>query len=259
MIHYDDNPDTKYYLSLGCGYLAQNHSKKYETESVQEKQSDAYYRDCLRAVWPGSSFEALPASKCHLKVFGSFKKGDVLTYPDKQPSFVAREDGFVLPRTTDYSLIVYYHKNKPPMNLDVLSRLQWPHSRDLLSFINTDIKTYSARLRKGRSNQFNATIKLDSKHVKSITFADLKRWVQLFDLSRYDPAKLKSFRKELSLKYPGIHLSKIHKLGTRTSVEPLYDPFVLIPPGATIALRYDPEVFTSSRNSYQHSIFHDNN
>ena len=41
---YDDNPDTKYYLDLGCRYLAQNHAKKYETESVQEKQSDAYYR-----------------------------------------------------------------------------------------------------------------------------------------------------------------------------------------------------------------------
>ena len=80
--------------------------------------------------------------------------------------------------------------------------------------------------------------------MKSITFADLKRWVQLFDLSRYDPAKLKSFREQLSLEYPGIHLSKIHKLGTRTSVEPLYDPFVLIPPGDTIAFRYDPEVFT---------------
>ena len=64
---YDDNPDTKYYLDLGCDYLAQNHSKKYETESVQEKQNNAYYRDCLRAVWPGSSFEALPANECHLK------------------------------------------------------------------------------------------------------------------------------------------------------------------------------------------------
>ena len=200
--------------------------------------------DCLHAVWPGSSFEALPSNECHLKDFGSFKKGDVLTHPDKQPSFVAREDGFVLPRTTDYSWILYYHKDKPPMNLDVLSRLQWPHSRDLLSFKDTDIKTLSAQLRKEQSNQFNATIKLDSKHVKSITFADLKRWVQLFDLSRYDPARLKSFREQLSLKYPGIHLSKIHKLGTKTSVEPLYDPFVLIPPGATIALRYDPEVFT---------------
>ena len=41
---YDDNPDTKYYLSLGCNYLAQNHAKKYETESVQKKQNDAYYR-----------------------------------------------------------------------------------------------------------------------------------------------------------------------------------------------------------------------
>ena len=181
---YDDNPDTKYYLNLGCGYLAQNHAKKYETESVQKKQNDAYYTDCLHAVWPGSSFETLPANECHLKDFGSFKKGDVLTHPDKQPSFVAREDGFVLPRTTDYSWILYYHKDKPPMNLDVLSRLQWPHSKDLLSFTDTDIKTFSARLRKEQSNQFNATIKLDSKHVKSITFADLKRWVQLFDLEQ---------------------------------------------------------------------------
>ena len=94
--HYDDNPDTKYYLNLGCGYLAQNHSKKYETESVQEKQEEAYYTDCLRAVWPGSSFVTLPPNECHLKDFYSFKKGDVLTHPDKQPSFVAREDGFVL-------------------------------------------------------------------------------------------------------------------------------------------------------------------
>ena len=65
---YDDNPDTKYYLDLGCHYLAQNHSKKYETESVQEKQSDAYYTDCLDAVWPGSSLETLPANECHLKI-----------------------------------------------------------------------------------------------------------------------------------------------------------------------------------------------
>ena len=130
------------------------------------------------------------------------------------------------------------------MNLDVISRLQWPHSRDLLPFTSTDIKTYSAQLRKKELNRFNVTIKLDSKHVKSITFADLKRWVQLFDLSRYDPAKLKLFREQLSLEYPGIHLSKIHKLGTRTNVEPLYDPFSLTPPGATIALRYDPDVFT---------------
>ena len=101
---YDDNPDTKYYLDLGCRYLAQNHSKKYETESVQKKQGDAYYTNCLHAVWPGSSFEALPANKCHLKHFGSFKKGDVLTHPDKQPSFVAREDGFVL--LADYGLFL---------------------------------------------------------------------------------------------------------------------------------------------------------
>ena len=181
---YDDNPDTKYYLSLGCRYLARNHSKKYETESVQKKQEVAYYRNCLHAVWPGSSFEYLPANECHLKSFGSFKKGDVLTHPGKQPPFVAREDGFALPRNADYSWIVYYHKDKPPMNLDVLSRLQWPHSRDLLSFRDTDIKTFSAQLRKKQSNQFNTIIKLDSNHVKGITFADLKRWIQLFDLEQ---------------------------------------------------------------------------
>ena len=41
---YDDNPDTKYYLSRGCYYLTQNHSKKYETESVREKQENAHYK-----------------------------------------------------------------------------------------------------------------------------------------------------------------------------------------------------------------------
>ena len=242
--HYDDNPDTKYYLRLGCDYLAQNHCKKYETESVQKKQHNAYYTDCLRAVWPGSSFDTLTFQRMPLESYDSFKKGDVLTHPGKQPPFVAHEDGFMLWRTTDYSWIIYYHKNKPPMNLDVISKLQWPHSRDLLSFTSTDIKTFSAQLRKKELNRFDAIIKLDSKHVKSITFADLKRWVQLFDLSKYDSAKLKTFREQLSLEYPGIHLSKIHKLGTKTSVEPLYDPFFLIPPGATIALRYDPDVFT---------------
>ena len=104
MIQYDDNPDTKYYLDLGCDYLAQNHAKKYETESVQEKQDDAYYRNCLHAVWPGSSFETLPSNECHLKDFDSFRKGDVLTHPDKQPPFVAREDGFVL--SADYGLFL---------------------------------------------------------------------------------------------------------------------------------------------------------
>ena len=63
---YDNNPDTKYYLNLGCNYLAQNHAKKYETESVQKKQNDAYYKDCLHAVWPGSSLEVLPSNECHL-------------------------------------------------------------------------------------------------------------------------------------------------------------------------------------------------
>ena len=144
------------------------------------------------------------------------------------------------------------------MNLSVLSRLQWPHSRDLLSSKDTDIKTISAQLRKEQSNQSNVIIKLDSKNVKSITFADLKSWVQRFDLSKYDHAQLKAFRKNLILKYPGIHLIEVYKLGTRTSVKPIYDPFVLIPPGAAIALRYDPEVFTLSRKSYQHSTFHDN-
>ena len=245
---YDDNPDTKYYLDLGCDYLALNHSKKYETESVQEKQGHVYYRDCLGAVWSGSSFKALPSNECHLKQFDSFAKGDVLTHPGKQPPTVAHDDGFMLLSTKDYSLILYYHKDKPPMNLDVLSRLRWPHSRDLLSFTNTDIKTYSARSRKGPSNQFDATIKLDSEHVKSITFADLKRWVQCFDLSRYDPAKLKTFREQLSLDYPGIHLTKIHRVETKTSIEPLYNPFSLILPGNPIAFRYDPDIFTLPEN-----------
>ena len=243
---YDGNPDTKYYLRLGCRYLAQNHSKKYEIESVRKRQEEAYYRNCLHAVWPGSSLEALPSNQCHLKQFGSFAKGDFLTYPDSQPSFVAREDGFMLWRTTDYSWIIYYHKDKPSMNLDVLSRLQWPHSRDLLSFADANVKALSAQARKKRSDQFNATIKLVSKDWKSTTFADFKRWLQLFDLSMYDPAKLKAFRKMLSLKYPSVHLSKIHRLGTKTSVEPLYEPFVPILPGDTIAFRWDPEVLTSS-------------
>ena len=245
---YDDNPDTKYYMRLGCIYLAQSHAKKYETESVQKKQGDAYYENCLHAVWPGHSLGTLPASKCHLKAFDSFKKGDVLTHPDRQTPFVAREDGFMLLNTTVHSWILYYHKDKPPMNLDVLSRLQWSHSRDLLSFKDTDIRSLSVQLRKGRSTRFNFTIKLDSKHVKSITFVDLKRWVQLFNLNRYDPAKLKSFREQLSSKYPGIHLSKIHKLGTKTNVVPLHGPLVFIPPNATIALRYDPEVFAIPEN-----------
>ena len=153
----------------------------------------AYYTNCFQAMWPGSSLDALPASKGHLKIFGSFRKGDVLTHPDKQPPFMAREDGFALSLTADYSKIIYYHKDKPPMKLDVLSRLQWPHSKDLLSFKDTRIKTLSARSRKEPSNQFNVTIKLDSKHVKSITFADFKHWVQCFDLSRYDSARLKLF------------------------------------------------------------------
>ena len=206
---YDDNPDTKYYLDFGCRYLAQNHFQRYETESVQEKQRDAYHKNCLRAVWFGISFVTLPANECRLKTLGSFKKGDVLTHSDKQPPFVAREDGFTHLKTMDYSWIIYYHKDKPPMNLDVLSRLQWPHSRSLLSSKDANIKAFSARLRKRRLNQFNVTIKLDPKHVKSTTFADLKRWMQLFDLNRYDPARLKSFREQLSLKYPGIHLSKM--------------------------------------------------
>ena len=253
--HYDDNPDTKYYLHFGCNYLAQNHAKKYETVSVQEKQRDAHYTNCLGAVWPGSSLEALSSNGCHLKDFCSFAKGDVLTHPDRQPSFVAREDGFVLPRTTNYFWIVYYHKDKHPMNLDVLSRLQWPHSRDLLSFTGTSIGTFSAQLREERSNQSNVIIKLDLKGVKSITFAHLMRWVQCFDLSRYDPARLKSFREQLNLDYPGIYLSKIHKLGAKTNVEPLYHPFVLIPPDTTIAFRYDPGVFIPLEKvtSTQHS------
>ena len=181
---YDGNPDTKYYLDYGCRYLARNHSKKYETESVQQKQNDAYYKNCLHAVWPGSSVETLSSNKCHLNNFDSFGKGDVLAQPDKQPPFVAPNDGFVLRRATDYTRILYYHEDKPPMNLDVLSRLKWPHSRDLLSFRDTEIKTFSARSRKEQSNQRNVNIKIDSKHVKSVTFADLKRWVQSFDLEQ---------------------------------------------------------------------------
>ena len=150
---YDDNPDTKYYLDLGCGYLAQNHSKKYENESVQEKQNNVYYTNCLHAVWPGSSFETLPPNEYHLKNFSPFKKGDVLTHPGKQPPCVAHEDGFALSLTTDYSLILYYHKDKLPMNLDVLSRLQWPHSRNLLSFKTLVLKHFL--LSCGRSNQTN--------------------------------------------------------------------------------------------------------
>ena len=149
---YDDNPDTRYYLNHGCVYLAQKHAEKYETKLVQEKQDHAYYRDCLRAVWPGHSFATLPAHECRLDALHSFKKGDVLAYPSKQPIMTASEDGFVLFQDTDKTGLILYHKDKPPMNLNVLANLPWPQDKDMLAFRDSRIKGFYA------STQINSRI-----------------------------------------------------------------------------------------------------
>ena len=253
---YDSNRETKYYLEMGCFYLAQNHAEKYETESIHTKQYDAYYEKCLRAIWPRCSFGHMCRDRHRLVEYSSFKKGKQLGCCGMKSSFVAPQDGFKNPGPG--SELVFYHKNKPPMDFKVLAKLPWPHQKDLLAYRDFDIKKLATSEREEQSGTSKVTIETGSVRPKYISFTQLMRWVQTFDLSKYDPVLIKSFRSALNLKYPGIRVSKVHKRGADTSVVPLYDPFVLIRPSSDIAMRYNPGVFELSNQvqapDSQHSM-----
>ena len=78
---YDNDPNTKFYLELGCNYMAHKQGMKYEAQTVQNKIENAYYTSCLETVWPGSSYRRISTvDKCHLAIFESFKKDTTLTY-----------------------------------------------------------------------------------------------------------------------------------------------------------------------------------
>ena len=245
---YDDNTDTTYYLNHDCVYLAQRHAEKYEMNLAQEKQDHAYYRDCLRAVWPGHSFATLPTHECRLDALHSFKKGDALAYPSKQPIMMASEDGFVLFQDTDRTGLILYHRDRPPMNLNVLANLPWPRDKDMLAFRDYRIKGFYASAQIRQPNPSSVTIKTGSARQKSISLADLQCWVQTFGLKDYNPIQLEFFQSVLGFVYPGILLREIHKLGARTGVVPLHKPFALIPPNTITAVRYDHKVFTLPEN-----------
>ena len=242
---YDERPSTKYYLRNCCRCLGYNHSMKYETDSIKDKLMDDHYRSCLHAVWPGYTTRFLPVGhECNLGNYHSFKRGDVLTYKDKQPSLIADEDGFFV-QTMNPPFFVFYHKDKPRMKLDVLEKLPWPRDEDLLAFKDYEIQKGSALERGKQPSLPEANVMLNSKNAKRISFIDFKRWIQLFfDSDKYDPSQLKRFRVALRLEYPNVQLSKIHKLGARTRVVPLCNRLTLIPPNFTIAVRYDPHFHT---------------
>lgn len=239
---YDDNRDTKLYLEFGCIYLARDQAIKYETPSIQDKVSHAYLDSCYEAVWPGSTRPVLPVKEeCCLSVFDSFKKGATLAHQKNQPSLTALEDGHHSIQTARGCLLRYYHQSKPSMRLDILEKLSWPKDKDLQAFRDTQNRNKVDSERKKQPNLPNAVIKLNSTSRKSIPLAGLKLWIQsIFDLRSYDPYQLKSLRSVLGKEFPGITLNKIHKLGSKTRVLPLYDPFVLIPPNTPIASRYNP-------------------
>lgn len=242
---YDDSPDTKYYLNLGCNYLAQQQGLKYETRSVQEKLANVFYENCINAVWPGCEVSFLSSEEdSQLKYYCPFKKDDTLAYHDRPQPLKASEDGFLVPQTTDNPFFIFYHENRPPMKLAILKKLSWPQDESLMTVRNRETLKFSTAMRGVRSSHTNFIIKLESKSRGSIPMACLGYWIQAHGFDKYDSLRLRLFKDALEQRYPGIGLSKIHRLGPRTRIVPLHDLFTLIPPGIPIALRYDPETFT---------------
>jgi hypothetical protein len=82
----DDDPKTKYYLMLGCWYLGHSEAVKYESTTVQDKLNTSFIHSCMLAIWPGHFCIPMSAEEesC-LRNYGSFRKGDVLTYRSKRP------------------------------------------------------------------------------------------------------------------------------------------------------------------------------
>ena len=94
---YDDDVSTKAYLESACHYLAYNHAERYEAASVQDRVHKEHYTDCMYSVWPKCRPYLLPSGHKHrMDAFQSFKKDDVLTYYDNQPSLRAPSDGFLV-------------------------------------------------------------------------------------------------------------------------------------------------------------------
>lgn len=242
---YDDNASTKCYLESACHYLAHNNAERYEAASVQEKFHKEHYTECMYSVWPKCRHHPLPfGHKCHMDAFQSFKMDDLLTHGDDQTSLVAPRDGFLVLESTGAAFFLFYDKGRPPMKLDILEKLSWPRDEDLLTFRDNLTKKKSVMTRRLPSNTPNVSIKLLSKHRKSIFFVELKLWITtLFDLSKYDFVKLRSFRDVLRATYPGIDVSEITNVESFTRVLPLHDPFVLIPPRTAIAFTYNHEDF----------------
>ena len=242
---YDGDPYAKYYLMLGCRYLTHFYSGRYEARSTQGKLANMYSVKCARLVWPDHTLKFLPAAhKCSQSPFRSFKKGDLLTHYNRKPAMVAHADGFFALQVTSSPFFLFYHPNKPLMNLDVLTKLSWPLDKDLLTFRDLDARRMAASMR-GKPSSRNVAIKYRLDNKKTISFGELKSTMQTsFDIGKHNFAQLNLICNVLRSTCPNIRMVELHKPGVRTHVEPLFDPFALIPPRTPIALRYNPETFT---------------
>ena len=147
-------------------------------------------------------------------------------------------------RTANQCVYLYYHKDKPPMNLELLQKLGWPQDEDLLKYRDLQIRALAAESRKKQVNPAGVKIKLTRKP-GSVLFTKFIQWVKsAFNMTEYDAARLENFATALKLIFPGIDTFEIHKEGSQTRVMPYHDRFKLIPPGEIIATRYDPKEFT---------------
>jgi hypothetical protein len=254
---YNCDREAQVYLHSSCLYLAQEQAKKYESASVQKRIEHDYYYSCLNAIWPGHL--------CHRYALGknqhccieerAFKKGQVLTRRNNQPSLQSFSDGHCFSKAEKLSFI-FYAKDKPPMNLDVLKKLPWPEYKDVLAFRNAELKRDATISRSKQQQVPKVNIILDSKNQIYLPFANLKLWVQLaFNLDKYDRNEIERLFGMLKFKAPDVALFSIRKEGTMTHILPLYRPYTLIQPNSIIAYRYNPDILSSNDNfsSSRHS------
>jgi hypothetical protein len=243
---YDGDAETQLYLHLGCRYLAQKQAKKYETASVQKRVEYDYYHSCLNAIWPGHTYHLHVLEKGEQFCLNerAFKKGQVLTTRNNQPSLSAPNDGHYFVESGRIAFI-FYAENKPPMNLDVLKKLPWPEYKDVLALRNSRIKN-DAMISRSKQQVPNVNIILDSKKQIHYPFPLLKLWMHSkFKLDKYDPAEIERLRTILKRDAPDVTLYEIHKTETLTHVLPFHRPYSLIQPYSIIARRYGSTVLSS--------------
>ena len=241
---YDDNPNTKYYLYLGCKLLATKSEDRYDSDKIRKNQYSTYNRDCMLAIWPGGHFCSIKSTSgpSH-NIYSSFKRGEEITI-DKGTSLIAQEDGFILPGFPNHHLHFYYHRSKHLMNLRLLQKLPWPQDKALMKYRDSGIETGRILSQQRQLDPADVMIKLKNKS-NGIPFVSFIDWIKrFFDMREYDAARLKAFHHILKSEYPGINPFKIHKSGSKTLVTLYHNRFTLIPPDQSIATMYDPEALT---------------